>query len=116
LSTAHGVVTPVGIEQRAEAIGMVKAAAAVGVGPVGVQQVVLVVVPEGRRPARRSSPVAAQPLLDAVRRAVNIDVAAVLVVAELPVDIRHASKVDRRKVKHWAADVLAGKRGTRAGP
>src|SRR3712207_348537 len=38
-----GPVTPVGIEQRAEAVPGVRAAAAVGVGPAGTQQVVVVV-------------------------------------------------------------------------
>src|SRR3712207_7568067 len=44
-----GPVTPVGVEQRVEAVDGVAAAAAVGVGPVGAQVVVVVVVPSGRR-------------------------------------------------------------------
>ena len=114
ISTANGVVTPVGVEQKAEALDAVGAAAVVGVGPVGVQQVVVVVVPEGVRRPRWSSPVAAQPLLDDVRRAADVEIAAVLVVPELPVDIRHASKVDRRKVQQWAGEVLAGTNASRA--
>jgi hypothetical protein len=39
-----------------------------------------------------------------------VDVAAVLVAADLPRDIRHASKVDRREVARWATEVLAGGR------
>lgn len=110
LSTADGVLTPVGIEQRVEALDLVVSAAAVGVGPCGIQQLVLVVVPEGRRLARWSSPVAPQLLVDAVRGAAGADVAAVLVVPELPVDVRHASKVDRRRLAQWASAVLAGDR------
>ncbi len=109
LSTATGVVTPVGVEQRIEETAAVRAAAAVGVGPAGAQQVVVVVVPaDGTR--RRSSPLAPQPLADAVRGAAGVQVAAVLIVSEFPVDIRHASKVDRRAVAGWAGRVLAGQR------
>lgn len=119
LSPAGGVVTPVGLEQGVERLDSVRSAAAVGVGPVGVQQVVLVVVPEGRRPTHWSSPVAPKPLVDAVRRAVrdvaDVDVAAVLVVPELPVDVRHASTVDRRRLAHWASGLLAGNRAPRTG-
>jgi hypothetical protein len=38
------------------------------------------------------------------------DVAAVLVVRRLPVDIRHNSKVDRARLARWATRVLAGER------
>jgi acyl-coenzyme A synthetase/AMP-(fatty) acid ligase len=100
-----GPVTPVGPEQRVEALTGVRAAAVVGVGPAGTQAVVVVVVPEGRVPR---SPVAELRLADRVRAAAGVDVAAVLVRADLPVDIRHASKVDRAAVARWAASVLAG--------
>ncbi len=43
-----GPITPVGIEQRVEAVPGVRAAAAVGVGPAGTQQLVVIVVPEAR--------------------------------------------------------------------
>ena len=60
VDTADGPVTPVGIEQRVEAIDGVASAAVVGVGPAGTQQVVVVVVAEpGTRPGapgRRCSP------------------------------------------------------------
>jgi hypothetical protein len=39
-----------------------------------------------------------------------VPVAAVLVTDELPVDIRHASKLDRARVGKWAERVLAGGR------
>jgi acyl-coenzyme A synthetase/AMP-(fatty) acid ligase len=112
ITTASGVVTPVGVEQRVEGLAHVRAAAAVGVGPAGTQQVVVVVVPR-TAPSRWSSPVAPLDLSDTVRRAAGVEAAAVLAVRELPVDIRHASKVDRRKVALWASRVLAGA-GTRA--
>ena len=51
---------------------------------------------------------ASQALTDAVRTAAQVPVAAVLVRAQLPVDIRHNSKIDRVEVARWAAGVLAG--------
>ena len=110
LSTPRGVVTPVGVEQRVEALDDVASAAVVGVGPVGTQQVVVVVVPR-RRPSRAAGPVAAPPLAAAVRAAAGGTVAAVLVTGSLPVDVRHASKVDRARVGGWAERTLAGERG-----
>jgi acyl-CoA synthetase (AMP-forming)/AMP-acid ligase II len=112
VTTAGGPVTPVGLEQRVEALGSVSAAAAVGVGPAGAQVVVLVVVPA--LPPRGSRlRLAAPGLTDAVRHAAGRDVAAVLVTGRLPVDIRHQSKVDRREVARRAAEVLAGARSVR---
>jgi len=106
VTTAVGVVTPVGIEQRVEELAEVSAAAVVGVGPIGTQQVVVVIVPAA--PSR--SLLAGLPLTDAVRTAAGVDVAAVLLATELPVDIRHASKVDRQRLAAWASHVLAGAR------
>ena len=96
-----GPVTPVGIEQRVEALAEVAPAAVVGVGPAGTQQVVVVVVTGGRG---RRRPLAADgrwPRRSARRP--GAEVAAVLVADALPIDIRHASKIDRT-------------RGRRAGP
>jgi acyl-CoA synthetase (AMP-forming)/AMP-acid ligase II/pimeloyl-ACP methyl ester carboxylesterase len=112
IATAAGVVTPVGVEQRVETLPQVRAVAAVGVGPSGNQQVVLVVVPATAAGGGGRSFVAPLALGEAVRRAAAVDVAAVLTVRELPVDIRHASKIDRREVAGWASRILAG-RGTR---
>jgi hypothetical protein len=56
---------------------------------------------------------APEALADAVRAAAGVpgvQVAAVLRAARLPVDIRHASKVDRSRVGRWAERVLAGGR------
>jgi acyl-coenzyme A synthetase/AMP-(fatty) acid ligase len=106
--TADGPVTPVGLEQRIEALDAVTAAAIVGVGPAGTQQVVAIVVPAGKRRSRR--PLADSALAAAVRSASPVGLAAVLVVDALPVDIRHASKVDRARLGRWAERLLAGRR------
>ena len=107
ISTAGGPVTPVGIEQAVESVDGVDLAAAVGVGPIGTQQVVLVVVPTDR-PARPD--LASEALAARVREVVGVDVAAVFAVPALPVDKRHNSKIDRTRVSKWAAAALAGGR------
>ena len=109
VTTADGPVTPVGVEQRIELLDEVAAAAVVGVGPVGAQQVVAVVVPTGSRPAGLAPP----PLADQVRAASPVPLAAVLLTEALPVDIRHASKVDRARVAQWVGRLLAGERAGR---
>jgi acyl-CoA synthetase (AMP-forming)/AMP-acid ligase II/pimeloyl-ACP methyl ester carboxylesterase len=108
VTTAAGVVTPVGVEQAVERLPEVSAAAAVGVGPTGAQQLVVVVVPQNG--VDRRGVLAPDGLTAAVRGAVAADVAAVLVLRELPVDIRHNAKVDRTRVARWADRVLAGRR------
>ncbi len=117
ISTPDGPITPVGVEQRVQqalrGVQPVAGAAgrptvaAVGVGPAGTQQLVLVLAgPRG--------PLASPDVAAAVRDAAGHPVAAVLVRAALPVDIRHNSKIDRVAVADWAADVLAGRsRGVR---
>jgi acyl-coenzyme A synthetase/AMP-(fatty) acid ligase/pimeloyl-ACP methyl ester carboxylesterase len=102
--TPHGPVTPVGVEQRVQrALGDGTTAAAVGVGPAGVQQVVVVVTGSG--------PVLPDlALTDTVRAAAApVPIAAVLVRATLPVDIRHNSKIDRTALAGWATRTLAGR-------
>ena len=106
--TADGPVTPVGVEQRIESLDEVRAAAVAGVGPRGTQQVVAVVVPT--RPTRSRRPLAEPALAAAVRAASPVPLAAVLVRDALPVDIRHASKVDRTRLSRWAERLLAGER------
>ncbi len=49
-------------------------------------------------------------LAEAVRAASPVPLAAVLVVEARPVDIRHASKVDRARLARWAGRLLAGER------
>lgn len=108
ITTPGGVVTPVGIEQRVEALDGIRSAAVVGVGPAGAQQIVVVVVPDGHRPSRRR-PVASLSVTESVHAAAQWPIAAVLQVRALPVDIRHQSKVDRTAVAAWAARTLAGR-------
>ncbi len=116
--TADGAVTPVGVEQRVEAVAGVHAAAAVGVGPAGTQALVVVAVPDSAdtRPLRRPGSLALRPaghdLTQAVRRAAGVPVAAVLTAERLPLDIRHASKVDRLEVARQAGRLLAGRGGS----
>ena len=104
---AAGPITPVAIEHAVQSLDAVDLAAAVGVGPAGTQQVVVVVAPavRPRRPA-----LASQALADEVRAAVAVDIAAVFVVPALPVDKRHNSKIDRTRIAEWAAAILAGGR------
>jgi acyl-CoA synthetase (AMP-forming)/AMP-acid ligase II len=110
LTTPHGPLAPVGLEQRVEALDGVHSAAMVGVGPPGLQQVVVVVIPEDAA-ARPGAPVLApEPLTAAVRATADVPVAAVLCTPRLPVDVRHASKIDRARVARWASRVLAGDR------
>ena len=107
ITTADGPVTPVGIEQAVESLSEVGHAAAVGVGPSGTQQVVVVVVP-AEPPARPD--LAPRALAERVRAVVCVDIAAVFVVPALPVDKRHNSKIDRTRVGRWASAALAGGR------
>ena len=99
-----GPVTPVGIEQRVESVPAVVLASAVGVGPAGTQQTVVVLVADDHHPG----PLASASLAAEVRAASGRPLAAVLVTDRLPVDIRHASKIDRVRVARWAEHVLAG--------
>jgi olefin beta-lactone synthetase len=103
ISTVTGLLTPVPIEVEAETVPSIGRAAAVGVGPIGVQHLVIVVEVDhdGLAPA---------PLADAMRQAVTAPVAAVLSRKKLPVDIRHNAKIDRAALAAWAKDVLDGKR------
>ena len=109
ITAAGGPVTPVGIERAVEAVRGISHAAAVGVGPAGTQQIVVVVVPSV---APRRADLAPIALAARVRAAVAVDVAAVFVVPALPVDKRHNSKVDRTRVSRWAGAALAGGRIT----
>jgi acyl-CoA synthetase (AMP-forming)/AMP-acid ligase II/pimeloyl-ACP methyl ester carboxylesterase len=107
LTTPAGVLTPVGVERRVERVDGVGRAAAVGVGPRGVQHLVVVVetVPAARRPGLADVELTAR-----VRAAVDVPVAAVLVVDALPTDVRHNSKVERTRLARWAEQALTGGR------
>jgi acyl-coenzyme A synthetase/AMP-(fatty) acid ligase/pimeloyl-ACP methyl ester carboxylesterase len=111
VTTADGPLTPVGVEQRIESLDTVESAAVVGVGPRGGQVVVAVVVPTAPTARRAAAgPLATTALADEVRGVAGVEVAAVLRRTRLPVDIRHASKVDRQALARWAERVLAGSR------
>ncbi|WP_242511242.1 alpha/beta fold hydrolase [Pengzhenrongella frigida] len=107
ITTAEGVLTPVRFERLAEGVAGVGRAAAVGVGPAGVQQVVLVVetVPATRRPGLATTELTAR-----VRASIDRPVAAVFAVPRLPTDVRHNSKVQRTRIGIWAGRALAGGR------
>ncbi|MET0589820.1 MAG: alpha/beta fold hydrolase [Naasia sp.] len=105
--TAHGPVTPVAPELRIGSLDGVNRAALVGVGPRGTAALVAVVetVPPARRPSLADADLAAR-----IREAGGVPLAAVLVVAELPTDIRHNSKIERTRLAGWAERVLSGAR------
>ncbi|KQO65337.1 hydrolase [Curtobacterium sp. Leaf261] len=112
ITTEHGVVTPVGLEQRAERVRQVRRAAVVGVGPAGDQQLVAIV--ETVAPTAHPG-LAAAALTTSVRHAVtdgtaSITLAAVFAVPRLPTDVRHNSKIDRTGLADWASRMLAGAR------
>lgn len=104
-----GPVTPVPVEVAVETIDGVRCAAAIGVGPAGCQQLVVVI-----EEPDRADGLADGELCASVRAVVTHPVAAVLTVRALPVDIRHNTKIDRTAVAVWAGHVLAGDRSRRS--
>ncbi len=108
IDAADGPVTPVPIERAIERAlspsGIVTTGrvAAVGVGPASCQQVVVVVEADAS-----GLELADRDLAAAVRGAVDVPVAAVLVIGELPVDIRHNAKIDRTAVAERAIEFLS---------
>ena len=103
-----GPITPVPIERTVEAGLGVARSAAVGVGPAGVKQLVVVIEdPDG------DDGLAPENLALQVRNLVSHPVAAVLTVRHVPIDIRHNAKIDRSSVARWADDLLAGRRAHR---
>lgn len=103
VSTTNGSVTPVPIERAVEQGVPCRRSAAVGVGPPGCQQ--LVVVIEGG-----ANGLADTSLTHCVRKLVASPVAAVLTLRAIPVDVRHNAKVDRTAIALWAEEILAGRR------
>ncbi|HUF96652.1 MAG TPA: alpha/beta fold hydrolase [Ilumatobacter sp.] len=103
IHTAGGPVTPVPIERSVEQGLPCARSAAVGVGPSGCQQVVVVIEAD-------SNGLAPSEVTGAVRALVPQSIAAVLTLKAIPVDIRHNAKVDRAAVARWAEEVLAGHR------
>jgi acyl-CoA synthetase (AMP-forming)/AMP-acid ligase II/pimeloyl-ACP methyl ester carboxylesterase len=108
IHAADGPITSVPVERIVERSLTLRRVAAVGVGPVGSQQLVIVV----EDPEATDGPASAE-LATSVRQVVDQPVAAVLTVRRLPVDIRHNAKIDRTVVAAWADDVLAGRRARR---
>ena len=109
ITTPQGPLAPVASEQNIETIENVDMAAVVGVGPVGTQCVVAVVQMSSDAHAPGS---ASLELVSRVRGKAGalVDIAAVLVVRQLPVDRRHNSKVDRNAVAQWATRTLGGEK------
>ena len=110
VATDRGVVTPVAPERLVDALDGVARSAVVGVGPRGTQQVVVVV-----ETAARTAGLADPELAAGVRGALDglpAPVAAVLVVPELPTDLRHNSKIDRTRLAEWASAVLSGRKAS----
>ena len=104
IHTSRGPVAPVPLEITVEAISNVVRAAAVGVGPMNVQQIVVVV----ETTTRNEGPADAV-LTQAVRATLApLPIASVWVTKNLPVDIRHNSKIDRTAVSKKMSQILAG--------
>jgi acyl-CoA synthetase (AMP-forming)/AMP-acid ligase II/pimeloyl-ACP methyl ester carboxylesterase len=111
VTTADEVVTPVGVEQRAETVPGIARAALVGIGPRAARQLVVVAEADTAVVATVKRTTVADPQLSqAVRTATGRNLVAVLLVPALPTDVRHNSKIDRAKVSAWAERVLAGER------
>jgi acyl-CoA synthetase (AMP-forming)/AMP-acid ligase II len=117
-----GPVASVAAEQPA-ALALGRPVAAVGIGPLGAQAMVIVVDESGRpgrsgrsgrsdgsgRPGRSGRlRLADEATTAAVRDAADHPVAAVLA-GPLPVDVRHRSKVDRTRLAADADRLLAGR-------
>ena len=110
LHCPDGPVTPVAAELAAQQAAGVPLSALVGVGPSGTQ--VPVVVLEVPGPAIGLADLdVTERVRDRVRAATGLEVAAVLTMHALPVDVRHRSKVDRTRIGREAAVLLAGERG-----
>ena len=106
IHAVEGAVTPVPLEIAAEEVSEVLRAAVVGVGPHGVAQVVVVVETTNDNEGEASPELTAK-----VRLAVAPQkIAAVWVVKELPVDIRHNAKIDRTALAKKMNRLLSGAR------
>jgi acyl-CoA synthetase (AMP-forming)/AMP-acid ligase II len=109
LTCADGPVTPVAAELAAQREARVPLAALVGVGPAGAQVPVAVLLAPGPALGLADVDITAR-VRSAVREATGLELAAVLTMRSLPVDVRHRSKVDRTRIAREAADYLAGER------
>jgi acyl-coenzyme A synthetase/AMP-(fatty) acid ligase/pimeloyl-ACP methyl ester carboxylesterase len=104
IHTSRGPIAPVPLEIAVEALPNVVRVAAVGVGPTGVQQIVIVV-----ETTEKTEGPASAGLTRAVRAALSpLTIASVWATKKLPVDIRHNSKIDRTAVSKQMSEVLSG--------
>lgn len=110
LVCADGPVTPVSAELAAQRAARVPLAALVGVGPRGAEVPVVVLQSPGAPLALADLDLTLR-VREAVREQTGVEVAAVLTMRALPVDVRHRSKVDRTRIAVEAATFLAGERG-----
>jgi acyl-coenzyme A synthetase/AMP-(fatty) acid ligase len=104
IHTSHGIIAPVPLEIAIEALPNVVRVAAVGVGPIDVEQIVIVVetIDSSDGPADTE-------LTHAERAALApLTIASVWTTKKLPVDIRHNSKIDRNAVSKQMSEILAG--------
>ena len=106
-SVSIGAAPARAVQARAAA-GTGPGVAVVGVGPVGTQQLVVVLTGPGGPLAPTAR--------DAARAAAGRPVAAVLVRESLPVDIRHNSKIDRVEVARWASSLCRAGRPVISAP
>lgn len=104
ITTADGPLTPIALEQRAILAGAANAAC-VGIGPLGAQQVILILEESG------PTHLADVQACDHYRRACEYPFATVMRMERLPVDIRHNSKIDRVALAEWATHLLGGALG-----
>ncbi|RMB62009.1 alpha/beta fold hydrolase [Tessaracoccus antarcticus] len=109
IHTADGPLTPVALELAVLELSGVANAAAVGVGPVGTQALVVVVDTEASGPVLVGADLTAA-VRESAAAVTRVPVAAVLRTSAFPVDVRHQSKVDRARLAHWAERVLSGGR------
>jgi hypothetical protein len=86
-------------------VDAVRRAAVVGIGPHRLRQAVAVVETE---PASKRPSLADPQLTADVRASTSQPLAAVLVVPQLPTDVRHNSKIDRSRLSDWAERTLGG--------
>ncbi|NLS08791.1 alpha/beta fold hydrolase [Nesterenkonia sp. MY13] len=113
ITTPAGPIGPGVVETPVDALAEVARSAAVGVGPVGTQSVVVIVEAErGQKLHLPGTPLARPEFAREVRAACADvqEVSTVLVVDSLPTDIRHNSKIDRSALAQWAEQVVAGKK------
>jgi acyl-CoA synthetase (AMP-forming)/AMP-acid ligase II/pimeloyl-ACP methyl ester carboxylesterase len=109
IHAADGPITSVPVERTVERSLQLGRVAAVGVGPVGTQQLVVVIEQAGVSDGPADAETAER-VRQVVTDRLGPPVASVLAVSALPVDIRHNAKIDRTKVAGWATDLLAGRR------